>query len=57
VLTGPVYTEAGTLGLDHYFKARRFVFFTASPLPTVLITGNGGKSYNINGVINGRPPL
>ena len=55
-LTGPVYTEAvaGNVGLGTIIlKAPAgFVFNTVSPLPTVLINGNGGKT-NINGVVNG----
>src|SRR5207249_1984275 len=30
-----------------------FIFDTASPLPTVVINGTGGKTYIINGVANG----
>jgi hypothetical protein len=56
-LTGPVYTEtvSGNVGTGTIIlKAPAgFVFNTATPLPTVLITGAGGKSGNINGVAGG----
>jgi hypothetical protein len=56
-LVGPVYTEvgAGNVGAGTIIlKAPAgFVFNTVSPLPTVLINGNGGKTYNLNGISNG----
>ncbi len=56
-LTGPVYTElaGGNVGLGTIIlKAPSgFVFSTATPLPTVLINGPGGKTGNINGLANG----
>src|SRR5437763_13517306 len=56
-LIGPVYTEvaSGNVGTGTIIlKAPPgFIFNTASPLPTVLINGAGGKTYNLNGLANG----